>query len=48
MIQPTNHLELKKKEDQRVDASILHRMGNKIIIEGRGKEGTERDRGEGG
>jgi hypothetical protein len=34
-IQPTNHTEL-KKEDQRVDASILHR--NKIFLENREKE----------
>jgi hypothetical protein len=33
-----NHIEL-KKEDQSVDASILHRRGNKIITGGRGREG---------
>jgi hypothetical protein len=38
-------LEFKKKEEQRVDASILHRMGNKIITGGR-SEGPGRERGE--
>jgi hypothetical protein len=28
-VQHTNHMELKKKEDQSVDASILHRKGKK-------------------
>ena len=31
-------MELKNKEDQSVDASILLRRGNKIVIVGRGKE----------
>ena len=26
-IQPTNHMELKKKKDQSVDAAVLHRWG---------------------
>jgi hypothetical protein len=45
MIQLTNHMELKKKEDQSVDASILHRTGNKTITGSRGREGPGRDRG---
>jgi hypothetical protein len=32
MIQLTNHMKLKKKEDQSVDASILLRRGNKILL----------------
>jgi hypothetical protein len=32
-------MELRKKEDQSVDASILHRRGNKIITGSRGREG---------
>ena len=40
-------MELKKKEDQNVDASNLHRRVNKIITGCRGKEGPERKRGEG-
>jgi hypothetical protein len=26
-----DHMKLKRKEDQTVDASVLHRRGNKII-----------------
>jgi hypothetical protein len=33
-------MEFKKKENQNVDASILHRMGNKTIIGGNRKEGS--------
>jgi hypothetical protein len=33
-IQFTNHMKLKKKEDQSVDTSIFLRRGNKIPIEG--------------
>ena len=33
-IQFTNHMKLKKKEDQSVDTSILLRRGNKIPMEG--------------
>jgi hypothetical protein len=33
-IQFTDHMKLKKKEDQSVDTSILLRRGNKIPIEG--------------
>jgi hypothetical protein len=46
MIQFTDHMEFKKKEDQSVDTSVLLRNGNKIIMEGRGEEGHERE-GEG-
>jgi hypothetical protein len=31
MIQLTDHMNLKKKEDQNVDAPIVLRKGNKII-----------------
>ena len=47
MIKPIDHMKLKKKEDQSVDASVLLRRGNKIIIGGRGWEGLRRKR-EGG
>jgi hypothetical protein len=46
-IQPTNYIELKKKEDESVDASILHSRGSKIITGGRGREGPEKEREEG-
>jgi hypothetical protein len=44
----TYHIKLNKKKDRSVDASILLRRGNKIIMEcrGRGRPGRER-RGEG-
>ena len=35
----------KKKEDQSVDASVLLRKGNKIIMGSRGLEGLGRKRG---
>jgi hypothetical protein len=38
MIQITSHMKLEKKEDQRMDASVLFRRGNKIITGGRGWE----------
>jgi hypothetical protein len=44
-IQFTDHMKLKKKEEQSVNASILHRRGNKIIIGGRGREGPGREIG---
>ena len=34
-IQFTDHMELKKKEDQSVDTSVLLRKGNKIFIGGK-------------
>jgi hypothetical protein len=41
-------MKLKRKENQRVDASILLRRGNKIIKGSRGQEGLGRKRrGEG-
>ena len=43
MKQLTEHVKL-KKEDQRVDASVLLRRGNKIIKESRGWEGLGRQR----
>jgi hypothetical protein len=46
-IQPTNQLELKKKVDQCVDASILHKMGNKITIGSTVMKGSESKRGRG-
>ena len=45
MIQSTNQMPLKKKEEQSVDTSILHGKGNKIIIGGRGRLAPGRDRG---
>jgi hypothetical protein len=43
-----DHMKLKRKEDQRVDASVLLRRGNKIIIGSRGwKEFGRKRRGEG-
>ena len=45
MIQPTDHMELRMKEDQGMHASILLRRGNKIITRGRGREGPGRERG---
>ena len=47
MIQLTDHMKLKKKEDQSVDASVLLRRGNKIFTGGRGWEGLGRKRGAG-
>jgi len=36
MIELIDHMKLKKKEDRSVDASILLRRKNKILIGGRG------------
>ena len=41
-------MQLKKKEDQSVDASILHRTGNKTITAGRERKGIQRLRVGGG
>jgi hypothetical protein len=41
-------MELKKKEIQCIDISILHRTGNKIITRGRGREGPGKERKGGG
>ena len=43
-IQLTDHMKLKNREDQRVDASVLLRRGNKIIKGSRGWEGLGRKR----
>jgi hypothetical protein len=43
-----DHLKLKRKEDQRVDASVTLRRGNNIIKGGRGWEGLGRRKGVGG
>jgi hypothetical protein len=48
MIQLMDHLKLKRKEDQRVDASVLLRRGNNIIKGSRGCEGLRRKRVQGG
>lgn len=42
-----DHMKLKRKEDQRVDASVLLRRGDKIIKGSRGWKGRGRKRGEG-
>jgi hypothetical protein len=34
MIQFAKHMKLKKKEDQSVDTLFLHRLGNKMPMEG--------------
>jgi hypothetical protein len=48
MIEPINHMQLKKWEDQSVVTPILHRTGNKLITGGRGREepGKERKGGQ--
>jgi hypothetical protein len=38
-------MKLKKKQDQSVDASVLHRRGHKIIMRGRGREEPRKKRG---
>jgi hypothetical protein len=47
-IQSTNQMELKKKEDQIIDESFLHRTGNKIIPGDRKRKRPRRERGGGG
>jgi hypothetical protein len=37
MILLIDHMKLNKKEEQNVDASVLHRRGKKIIMWSRGK-----------
>ena len=37
-IQLTNHMEIKKKKDQSVDAAVLHSGGSTIITGGRRRE----------
>jgi hypothetical protein len=46
-IQFTDHMKLKRKEDQNVDVSVLLRRGNKLLKGGRGWEGLGRKRGGG-
>jgi len=42
----TNHMELKNKEDQSVEASVPHSRGNKIITGGRqGRDQEAREEG---
>jgi hypothetical protein len=41
-------MKFKKKEDQSVDALLLLRRENKIIMRGRGREGLQREKGDGG
>jgi hypothetical protein len=43
MIQFTDYMKPRKKEDQSVDASVLLRRG-KIIMGGKGREGFRRER----
>jgi hypothetical protein len=43
-----DHMKLKRKEDQSVNASVLLRRGNSIIKESRGWEGLGRKRRVGG
>jgi hypothetical protein len=40
-------MKLKKKEDQSVDASVLLRSRNKLVMGSREKEGPKRERGGG-
>jgi hypothetical protein len=47
-IQFTDHIKLKKKEGQNVEASVLLRRGNKILMERRGWEVLGRKNGWGG
>jgi hypothetical protein len=43
-----DHMKFKRKEDQRVGASVLLRRGNNIIKGSRGWEKERRGRGKGG
>ena len=47
-IQFTDHVKLKKKKDQSVDASVLLRKENEILMGGRGYERFGKKRGGGG
>ena len=47
MIKLMDHMKLKRKEDQRVDASVILRRGDKIIKGSRECEGHGRKRGKG-
>jgi len=46
IVQPTDYMELRRKHDQGVDASVLHRGENRMIVEG-GCRGDLRKREEG-
>ena len=46
-VHPTNHMKLKKKQDQSLDSSVLLRKGNKIITGVRGGALGEGRRGRG-
>jgi hypothetical protein len=48
MIQLTDNMKLKRKEDKRVDASVLFRRGNKIFEGNRGRQGLGRKKRGGG
>jgi hypothetical protein len=48
MIQLMDHMKIERKEDQRVDVSVLFRRGNNIIKGSRGWEGLGRKPGGGG
>ena len=48
MLQLTDYMKLKRKEDQRVDASVILRGGNNIIKGSRGWGRLGRKRGGGG
>ena len=45
MVQLTDHMKLKRMKDQRLDASVLLRRENKIIMVDRGRVGPGRERG---
>jgi hypothetical protein len=47
MIQLTDHMKLKRKEDQKVAASVLLRRGNNKIKGSRGWEALSRKKGRG-
>jgi hypothetical protein len=47
MIQLTDHMKLKRREDRSVEVSVLLRRGKKIIKEGRRSERSGRYRGGG-
>ena len=47
-MQLIDHIKLKKKEEQSVDASVLLRSGNKIVTRGRVEEGSGMENGEEG
>jgi hypothetical protein len=46
-IQPTYHMELRRKEDQVVDASVLHRRGKRMIAGGGWRGTWEGKKGDG-